>query len=968
MSTEWVCETCLVKNEASHKSCVCCGTRNRLLGGAEENSSAHLGQQVTNDNNSFVEDSRSFLDDVEQYKVVNRIRMKFNREDLKNTSLFMSGSGEMEQIPYMCLDRHIPTGSNKEEPLYECSIPTPLKEMPQSKIKAVECGALHTAVLTSAGKVYTYGCNDMGALGRLPPTKHIDETKDHEEESDNVKDLYETISWEREPGQVETNFKVKAISCGDNHTLMLTPSGEVYITGGFKDSSGTIGIADYASTEELKKVEYYSVPVKVPITEPIQSIASGENHCVCLAQGGKIIYTFGSNEFSQLLMSNEEVQNPTDKDVDVSEVANLKLLLTWPQRRTVSELLAPQRATAGEGSPKPGEENESHGRTNGLSNKGTEQSDKTRSSTEKTTENKIVPPLRRTRGNENTRDSKVKRSGKKSAKRGRDSTETITRIFTGNCTTFFQTKNMRLYGAGRNGQGEVGVGREERIITHATELEFFRGVEITHLRGGQFFTVSLVEKRIFVWGMSSYLGLPKEYDSKNGNQQIGAPDTGNAKTEKDVEMREQEDIPLFDASEMLTFTIKKEDPNSEKSASEERISTFAPKEEHQAQLRTPSPDEETKMVRLKIWSPNQKPNEESKYIDVPESVFYKICNEDISKIPQKIKVKCPGKSEPVEFRGKRCFFEVPKGYKVPEHRSIKIDPKTKQPLNPTPEQKELLKIYESQEEEAGSFRNLSGLIYRPSTMQALSPVQSPKQVPSPAQPTLEVSTPTRQPKQVLTPAQQTLEVSTPTKLPEQASNPDFHQPHPITGQAQNPVQTTAQAQNPGHLIEKPHEQVNTQSPLLLQSPFYQEVKEDEPGGGPGNGTVQQLSASAAKIRKVKGQRLKVEEAEGVDRLLNFDYAKRCDEAFETGRATEPILLPMSHPVESIFTGSDAAFAILEDDSLYSWGSSQNYILGNGKDQNFEETPQQVPSEFFPGFRVIGGAGGSQHTVFLAEKA
>jgi len=33
-------------------------------------------------------------------------------------------------------------------------------------IYKVSCGALHTVVLSTEGKVYTFGCNDEGALGR----------------------------------------------------------------------------------------------------------------------------------------------------------------------------------------------------------------------------------------------------------------------------------------------------------------------------------------------------------------------------------------------------------------------------------------------------------------------------------------------------------------------------------------------------------------------------------------------------------------------------------------------------------------------------------------------------------------------------------------------------------------------------------------------------------------------------------
>ena len=33
-------------------------------------------------------------------------------------------------------------------------------------IYKIACGGLHTIILTTGGDVYTFGCNDEGALGR----------------------------------------------------------------------------------------------------------------------------------------------------------------------------------------------------------------------------------------------------------------------------------------------------------------------------------------------------------------------------------------------------------------------------------------------------------------------------------------------------------------------------------------------------------------------------------------------------------------------------------------------------------------------------------------------------------------------------------------------------------------------------------------------------------------------------------
>ena len=61
--------------------------------------------------------------------------------------------------------------------------------------------------------MYTFGCNDEGALGRL--------TANEEEE-------------EAKPGLVEISENVVQLSAGDSHTAALTASGKVYFWGAFR--------------------------------------------------------------------------------------------------------------------------------------------------------------------------------------------------------------------------------------------------------------------------------------------------------------------------------------------------------------------------------------------------------------------------------------------------------------------------------------------------------------------------------------------------------------------------------------------------------------------------------------------------------------------------------------------------------------------------------------------------------------
>jgi len=39
----------------------------------------------------------------------------------------------------------------------------------KKSVYKIACGGLHSVVLTTDGKAYTFGCNDEGALGRKGP-------------------------------------------------------------------------------------------------------------------------------------------------------------------------------------------------------------------------------------------------------------------------------------------------------------------------------------------------------------------------------------------------------------------------------------------------------------------------------------------------------------------------------------------------------------------------------------------------------------------------------------------------------------------------------------------------------------------------------------------------------------------------------------------------------------------------------
>ena len=91
--------------------------------------------------------------------------------------------------------------------------PFPIKWFEDNNVEVykVACGGLHTLVLDTKGRVYSWGCNDEGPLGR--------------------------DGSEMEPGLIEIPVPVNGISAGDCHSIAYnTELNLVYYWGMYRNS------------------------------------------------------------------------------------------------------------------------------------------------------------------------------------------------------------------------------------------------------------------------------------------------------------------------------------------------------------------------------------------------------------------------------------------------------------------------------------------------------------------------------------------------------------------------------------------------------------------------------------------------------------------------------------------------------------------------------------------------------------
>ncbi len=126
-------------------------------------------------------------------------------------------------------------------------------------IQYICAGAMHSCALTVTGYVYTWGCNDDGALGRI--TNDIDD--------------------EYLPGLFVLPEKIQTICAGDSFTIALAKSGRAYISGCFRSSEGILGLFEYKQIAQQAIV--------IPFNQSIKQIACGADFCLLLTENGNIL-------------------------------------------------------------------------------------------------------------------------------------------------------------------------------------------------------------------------------------------------------------------------------------------------------------------------------------------------------------------------------------------------------------------------------------------------------------------------------------------------------------------------------------------------------------------------------------------------------------------------------------------------------------------------------------------------------
>lgn len=151
-------------------------------------------------------------------------------------------------------------------------------------IVQVTAGGMHVIALTHDNKIYTWGINDQGTLGR----DTIAEGGLNEETGLNTKEATATcIDMDVFPdGTVITS-----VAAGDSSTFAVTETGLVYGWGTFRGNEGIFGFT--------KDIKVQRTPMLIPGLKNIKEVKCGSNHVLALDKNGAV-FAWGAGQHNQL--------------------------------------------------------------------------------------------------------------------------------------------------------------------------------------------------------------------------------------------------------------------------------------------------------------------------------------------------------------------------------------------------------------------------------------------------------------------------------------------------------------------------------------------------------------------------------------------------------------------------------------------------------------------------------------------
>eukprot|EP00347_Sterkiella_histriomuscorum_P023139 403335798 len=214
------------------------------------------------------------------------------------TEFFSWGNDEMGQL-----------GHGQEGPDRKKIFNLPKSLSFEVLIQQVSCGSAHTSFISKQGYVFSFGCNSDGQLGVNDPAIKF---------SSAPLLISDLVSLQTNPVQ---------ISCGGFHTAVLTSVGDVYIWG--RNLQGQCG-------RSINYNQFMFAPHKLhtdSANKTFRQVDCGDQHTAVVSSTGEL-YTFGDNSEGQLGIG-VEFKNTVDRAALVTGISEETIQVSCGYKHTL---------------------------------------------------------------------------------------------------------------------------------------------------------------------------------------------------------------------------------------------------------------------------------------------------------------------------------------------------------------------------------------------------------------------------------------------------------------------------------------------------------------------------------------------------------------------------------------------------------------------------------------------------------
>ena len=142
-----------------------------------------------------------------------------------------------------------------------------LLQLKSEKIKSIACGTTFTLVLSSNGQVFSFGLNESNQLGH------------------STNNLTNTLRLNCISSEIINKKTIKFISCGRDHSLLLSSDGEVFSFG--NNLRGQCGNSIKSRNSNLCKIKLRRKAI---------AIAAGSYYSIAIIEGG-LVYSWGAKDY-----------------------------------------------------------------------------------------------------------------------------------------------------------------------------------------------------------------------------------------------------------------------------------------------------------------------------------------------------------------------------------------------------------------------------------------------------------------------------------------------------------------------------------------------------------------------------------------------------------------------------------------------------------------------------------------------